>query len=101
MDILLPGTEVVLKQAANILNKHPELQIEVIGHTDDVGDDISNLGLSERRAKTVRNFLVKFGVAADRLTIKGYGESRPIADNTTPDGRASDRRVELRLVEDE
>ncbi len=97
-DILLPGTEYVLQEAANTLNRYPELQIEVAGHSDDVGNAASNEGLSERRAKTVRYFLINYGVAADRLTFRGYGESQPIADNSTAEGRATNRRVELRLV---
>jgi len=98
-DILLPGTEYILKGAADILNRYPDMQIEVAGHTDDVGDASSNQGLSERRAKTVLHFLIRYGVSEDRLTYTGYGESLPIADNTTPEGRATNRRVELRLVD--
>jgi len=97
-DILLPGTEYILKEAADTLIRYPELQIEVAGHSDDVGDAASNEGLSERRARTVHNFLIQYGVAEDRLTFKGYGESQPIADNSTADGRATNRRVELRLA---
>lgn len=97
-DVLLPGTEYILEKAGKILARYPEMQIEVAGHTDDVGDASSNQGLSERRAKTVRNFLIRYGIAEDRLTYKGYGESRPLADNTTAEGRATNRRVELRLV---
>ena len=97
-DVLLPGTEYLLKTAADTLNKHPELQIEVAGHSDDVGNADQNIGLSMRRARTVQDFLIQYGVAEDRLTFKGYGESQPIADNGTAEGRATNRRVELRLV---
>ena len=97
-DTLLPGTEYLLQTAADTLNKHPDLQIQVAGHSDNVGSADQNIGLSMRRAKTVRNFLIRFGVDANRLTFKGYGEAQPIADNTTADGRAANRRVELRLV---
>jgi OOP family OmpA-OmpF porin len=97
-DILMPGTEYLLRTAADTLNKHPELQIEVAGHSDDVGNDDLNIGLSMRRAKTVQDFLIRYGVDEDRLTFKGYGESQPIADNSTAEGRATNRRVELRLV---
>ncbi len=97
-DILIYGTEYLLQEAAETLNKYPELVIEVAGHSDDVGDPIKNEGLSERRAKTVRAFLIHYGVAQDRLTYKGYGESQPIGDNATPEGRAMNRRVELRLT---
>lgn len=97
-DILIYGTEYLLQEAAETLNKYPELMIEVAGHSDDVGDNLKNEGLSERRAKTVRAFLIHYGVAEDRLTFKGYGESQPIGDNATPEGRAMNRRVELRLT---
>ena len=97
-DILIPGTELILEEAAATLIRYPEMNIEVAGHSDDVGDAASNEGLSERRAKTVHNHLIQYGVAEDRLTFKGYGESQPIADNSTADGRATNRRVELRLA---
>ncbi|MFT4564890.1 MAG: OOP family OmpA-OmpF porin [Gammaproteobacteria bacterium] len=97
-DILLPGTEFVLQNATKTLNKYPNLLIEVAGHTDDVGNDDSNESLSERRAKTVWAFLIRYGVDESRLSFKGYGESLPIADNSTEEGRATNRRVELRLV---
>ena len=97
-DTLLPGTEYLLQTAADTLNKHPDLQIEVAGHSDDVGNADQNIGLSMRRAKTVLNYLIGYGVDQSRLTFNGYGESLPIADNSTADGRATNRRVELRLV---
>jgi OOP family OmpA-OmpF porin len=96
-DLLLPGTEQLLKGAAATLNKYPALQIEVAGHTDSDGAADLNYGLSERRAKTVRNYLIRFGVDGKRLTAKGYGETQPIAENETVHGRATNRRVELRI----
>ena len=97
-DVLLPGMEYLLQAAADTLKKHPDLQIEVAGHSDDIGDANMNIGLSMRRAKTVRNYLIRYGVEESRLTFKGYGEAQPIADNSTAEGRATNRRVELRLV---
>jgi outer membrane protein OmpA-like peptidoglycan-associated protein len=97
-DTLLPGTEYLLQTAADTLNKHPDLRIEVAGHSDNVGNADQNIGLSMRRARTVRDFLIRYGVDESRLTFNGYGESLPIADNSTPEGRATNRRVELRLV---
>jgi OOP family OmpA-OmpF porin len=97
-DLLLPGTEAVLENAAATLNKHPTLQIEVAGHTDSDGPGDANYGLSERRAKTVRDYLIRYGVDKERLTARGYGESQPIAENETIRGRATNRRVELRIV---
>ena len=97
-DSLISGTEYLLQEAADTLNKHPEFRIEVAGHTDDVGDAVANEGLSERRAETVHAFLIRYGVNENRLTFRGYGESQPIADNSSVEGRAVNRRVELRLV---
>jgi len=98
-DMLLPGTERIIESAAATLNNHPDLQIEVAGHTDSDGDANMNLGLSERRAKTVRDFLIRYGVDGTRLTVRGYGESQPIDENETMRGRATNRRVELRIVD--
>lgn len=97
-DALISGTEYLLQEAADTLNKHPEIRIEVAGHTDDVGNAMANEGLSERRAETVHAFLIRYGVDESRLTFRGYGESQPIADNSSAAGRAVNRRVELRLV---
>ncbi|MFZ3175979.1 MAG: OmpA family protein, partial [Thiobacillus sp.] len=72
-----------------------DVDIEVAGHTDSMGSDAYNMKLSRQRAAAVRNFLISRGVAADRLTAKGYGESQPVADNATEDGRFKNRRVEL------
>jgi OOP family OmpA-OmpF porin len=100
-DMLLPGFEDLLRDAAATLNKHPDLKVEVAGHTDDVGDAEMNRGLSERRAKTVRDYLIRYGVNPSRVTFRGYGESEPIANNSTVEGRAENRRVELRISSDE
>jgi outer membrane protein OmpA-like peptidoglycan-associated protein len=72
-----------------------DVDIEVAGHTDSMGSDAYNMKLSQQRADAVRNFLISRGVAADRLTAKGYGESQPVADNATDEGRFKNRRVEL------
>lgn len=71
------------------------VNIEVAGHTDSRGSDKYNMSLSQRRAEAVRNYLISKGIAADRLTAKGYGESQPVADNATDEGRFKNRRVEL------
>ena len=97
-DLLLPGTEQLLKDAARTLNNYPNLQVEVAGHTDNVGNANMNLGLSDRRAKTVLDHLVENGVDPSRLTFRGYGDIHPIADNSIAEGRAQNRRVELRIV---
>ena len=71
------------------------LKLEVQGHTDNVGNDAYNQTLSEARAKAVVTWLTQHGVAADRLTAKGYGKTKPVADNGSDEGRAKNRRVEI------
>jgi outer membrane protein OmpA-like peptidoglycan-associated protein len=81
-----------------ILNEYPNAKFTVEGHTDSVGSEKLNQQLSEKRANSVRDFLIKEGIGADRLTAVGYGESRPIASNNTRAGRTQNRRVEINLV---
>lgn len=85
-----------LDDALEILKRHGDLAVEIAGHTDAVGTEGYNQSLSERRARAVRDYLVANGIAAGRLTARGYGESEPIADNDSEAGRAMNRRVELR-----
>jgi outer membrane protein OmpA-like peptidoglycan-associated protein len=77
------------------LDSWGNVNIEVAGHTDSRGSDEYNMKLSQRRADAVRNYLASKGIAADRLFTKGYGESQPVADNATDEGRFKNRRVEL------
>ena len=98
-DRLLPGAEQVLNDAAATLRKYPDLVVEVAGHTDSVGAAGYNQGLSERRALTVRDYLINAGAAQANLSARGYGEAEPVADNGTSEGRAQNRRVELRIIE--
>jgi outer membrane protein OmpA-like peptidoglycan-associated protein len=73
--------------------------MSIEGHTDSIGTEAYNQGLSERRAAAVKNYLVKQGVPdGSRMTTVGYGESRPIADNKTPEGRFQNRRVEILIL---
>jgi outer membrane protein OmpA-like peptidoglycan-associated protein len=97
-DVLRSGALTVIEEAAQTLQKNPTLVVEVAGHTDDRGESEYNRGLSERRAETVRDFLVSLGVNADNLSWRGYGEMEPIADNTTPQGREQNRRVVLNII---
>ena len=97
-DRLRPGSEKVLGDAASTLIRNPKLHVEVAGHTDSRGDADHNLGLSERRAKTVRDYLINQGVDEGRLSWRGYGETQPIGDNDTAEGRETNRRVVLRVL---
>ncbi|HEY9097831.1 MAG TPA: OmpA family protein [Thiobacillus sp.] len=85
----------ILDQVAVSLKAWGDTKVEVAGHTDSQGSDAYNMSLSQRRADAVRSYLVGKGVAADRLTAKGYGETSPVASNDTDDGRYKNRRVEL------
>jgi OmpA-OmpF porin, OOP family len=85
----------VLDLVAQSLNNSPEVTFEIQGHASSDGADAYNLRLSERRAASVRAYLISKRVAANRMTSKGYGETMPIADNATKEGRDQNRRVEL------
>ena len=97
---LYEASKAGLDRLAEALQRHPRLRLEVGGHTDAVGKDEDNMALSERRAKAVYDYLILRGVSADRLTYKGYGETRPIAPNDTPEGRAQNRRTTLTPLKD-
>jgi outer membrane protein OmpA-like peptidoglycan-associated protein len=92
---LKPGAREKVARIASILHSHPDLKIEVEGHTDSVGSDSYNQRLSERRAESVRTGLVQQGVNRDVVGTAGFGESRPVATNGTPSGRQQNRRVEI------
>ncbi|KAF1714988.1 OmpA family protein [Pseudoxanthomonas wuyuanensis] len=95
---LRPDAVAILSEATEILKRYPDLRVEVAGHTDSVGTDAYNQGLSERRAKAVYDYLTSNGVDASRLVgPNGYGESRPIDTNETAEGRARNRRTELNV----
>ena len=98
-DRLQPGADTVLREAAETLKLNPTIKVEVGGHTDSVGDVDYNEGLSARRASTVRDYLISQGVSPARITSRGYGELQPIADNSTDEGKAENRRVVLRITE--
>jgi OmpA-OmpF porin, OOP family len=92
---LQAASDPVLQKVAEILSKDPALKVEVQGHTDNVGGDAYNQTLSEARARAVMDWLIKQGIPAARLTAKGYGKIKPIADNGSDEGRAKNRRVEI------
>ena len=88
----------VLDDVATGLKNHPRVKVEIQGHTDSIGADAYNLKLSQRRAESVREYLISDGVSADQLVAKGYGESQPIASNKTDEGRAKNRRVVMYVL---
>ena len=90
-----PNAAKVLDEVANSLLAWPNVNVEIGGHTDSSGNDALNKKLSQARADSVREYLIGKGVAADRITAVGYGEEKPVADNTTKDGKAKNRRVEV------
>jgi OOP family OmpA-OmpF porin len=95
---LTEGSYPILYGAVQYLNQYPELNIEIQGHTDYIGSESYNDELSKKRAESVRNYLVSKGIDASRLTVKGFGESVPVADNSTPEGRALNRRIEFKVT---
>lgn len=99
-DRLTPAAREILNQVAETLKAYPSISVDLEGHTDNVGSDSYNLGLSERRAIAVKVYLAGRGIKEKRMNPVGYGESRPIATNETEIGREENRRVELRVVED-
>lgn len=96
---LTEGSYPLLYGAVQHLTQHPDINIEIQGHTDYIGSESYNEELSEKRAATVRDYLVSKGIDSSRLTIKGYGESVPIADNSIPEGRALNRRIEFKVTD--
>jgi len=90
-----PASESVLGEIVKLLQQNPSLKLRVEGHTDNQGNAAANQALSEKRAQAVVAWLTGKGVNASRLTAKGFGASKPVADNGTEDGRAKNRRVEL------
>lgn len=97
-DVILKKSFPVLQAVANALVTQPGItKLAVEGHTDDRGDAAHNINLSDRRASSVQRWLVEHGIEAARLSAKGYGPQRPIADNGTLYGRAKNRRVEFQI----
>ena len=96
---ILPQSFPLLREIAGVLKVNPALHISVQGHTDSTGDDSYNLALSEKRAQSVKRFLVQNGVEEGRIDAKGFGETKPITSNETEEGRAKNRRVEFHLAQ--
>lgn len=96
---LKPISYVELNKAVDLLEKNPTMVIEIGGHTDNLGSDELNLKLSQSRADAVRDYMILAGIDQARIRSKGYGESTPIEDNSTEEGRAANRRTEFEIVE--
>lgn len=103
---LRPESYLALDEVVRMLNYYPQMRIELGAHTDSKGSDVYNLRLSDARAKSVMDYLVSKGIAAERLTSHGYGESRPVAPNQNadgtdnPEGRQKNRRTEFKVIEE-
>jgi OmpA-OmpF porin, OOP family len=87
-----------LDEIAEYMKMKEEEQYEIAGHTDNVGKEEDNLKLSQQRAESVKNYLIKKGIPANRLSAKGYGASQPVADNSTESGRQKNRRTEVKIL---
>jgi len=97
-DVLRPDSLAILEGVAATLKRYPGFKVEVAGHTDSHGSSAHNLDLSNRRAKAVMDYFIAHGIAADRMSAKGYGETQPIGNNYLEEGRVKNRRVELRTL---
>ena len=95
---LLPESKTELQQLIIFLRENPTISIEIGGHTDNIGEDESNLILSKNRAKTVYEYLIINKIPLKNLSFKGYGEGQPISDNTTDQGRKNNRRTEFKIT---
>ena len=95
---LMLDSQTILDKVAESLSNEPDVSIIIMGHTDSVGSDSYNLTLSQQRAQSVVNYLSTKGISRSRQQAKGYGESRPVADNNTDEGRERNRRVELQVI---
>ena len=100
-DRLTPNSLRILDQAAAALKGQPDMKVRVAGHTDSLGKAQYNENLSMRRARSVKQYLVSQGVAPARLSVMGYGESQPVANNETEEGRSMNRRVEFEIQSDD
>ena len=96
--VILPESEAAMEDLAQFLTDNPEVRILIVGHTDDVGSDQANQRLSEGRAAAVRQNLIMRNISSDRIESEGRGESEPVADNLTEEGRAQNRRVEFTII---
>jgi outer membrane protein OmpA-like peptidoglycan-associated protein len=95
-----PAAAKALDRSGMILKENPKLKVEIGGHTDSGGSEAANMAISEKRAQSAKKYLEdKFNISGDRLTVKGYGATKPIADNSTQEGRSKNRRVEFKVTQ--
>lgn len=97
-DIITPEGKAILDEAVGILQPRSSVRLEIQGHTDNTGDKTYNQNLSEKRAEAVKAYLVSKNLSADRFETKGYGDTVPVADNATPEGRNLNRRIEFKVL---
>lgn len=97
-DVLSDMSKYELNNLVDFLNDNPDLRIEIAGHTDNTGDEDANVALSESRAQRAYDFLVEKGVNEEQLKTKGYGSAEPVDTNETSDGRANNRRIEIKFL---
>lgn len=93
-----PASLPMLNKVAELLKNKKNMVIEISGHTDDVGETLTNQKLSEGRANAVKTYLQSKGVKPEQVTAVGFGKTKPVAENTTPDGRAKNRRIEIKIL---
>ncbi len=98
-DLIKESSYASLDELAGLMTKKPGWRLKISGHTDNKGDAVANLKLSEKRAGAVKNYLINKGITADRFKVEWFGSSKPIADNTTEAGRQQNRRVEMLIIE--
>ena len=98
---VMPAGQANLAQLAQSLQRYPETTVLIVGHTDNVGGDAYNMGLSQNRAQSAANYLYAQGIARNRIRTEGRGESEPIASNESESGRAQNRRVEVAIFASE
>jgi len=95
-----PMAAKALDRDGEMLKENPDIKVEIGGHTDSMGSEKARQKISEKRAESAKKYLMdKFNIAGDRMVVKGYGSSKPIADNSTKEGRAKNRRVEIRIIQ--
>lgn len=100
LSTLKPESYKALNELVEVMNLKPTMVIEIDGHTDNTGTAELNQTLSQNRADAVRNYLIKKGITATRITAKGYGDTLPVADNSTEEGKAKNRRTEVKIIKE-